>query len=601
MKTDLSASPQLAASITAWLTLLVLPFVYFAGEQHAVLLLEIFAAAGFSACCVFFYRGRIKLTPAGAGIVTLLSVWLFLAGRSVLISVDPSSSLPAFIKAAALAMLFAVITATLAATRDFTAFFRVATWVGGLHGLLAIQEFIEAPPIPATWLDPASRSFFRTRCAGIFTDPNIFAAFLAVLFIFTLGALLKSSNRFERLSAGLSLILCGTAILTTLSRGGWIGLSVGLLLLAILCNRNRISVSRSVRQIMLGATIVLLAIFLLGPFKMRFFSIGNPADMTFAQRTLINKGIFRSLSRFPVVGHGLHTFNQVYPRYRIVGGDYPMNAHNEFIHSLMETGFLSAIILMALCLRLLWLGTRKDKIFACERPVFVAGFATLVIQNLSGFSSRILPTAVLLAICAGGIAAFSVIIAEQPSHAKNRSRFLAVLLTFLTAVSFWNGFQTFFTQTNLMKAQQALRTGHPEEATELLETLLKKEPCNSHIYAALATAFAMTARLEEARHAWEKAAALNGGEALFFVHLARLSEKKDPSTAEQYFQQALLLDPAAENFRLEFAAFLLRQARKSEALAQLQIGLAYSPGFHNVYKGFHNMEKLRDQLLHTNP
>ena len=117
--------------------------------------------------------------------------------------------------------------------------------------------------------------------------------------------------------------------------------------------------------------------------------------MTFAQRTLINKGVFAALRRFPIAGHGLHSFNQVYPRYRIVGGDYPMNAHNEFIHSMIETGFLSAAILALTTLFLLktaWLCRTGHT----HQALFTAVFVSLLVQNLSGFSSRILPTSLLI-------------------------------------------------------------------------------------------------------------------------------------------------------------------------------------------------------------
>ena len=57
---------------------------------------------------------------------------------------------------------------------------------GFIHGFIALNEYIEASPIPDTWLDPMSKDIFRTRCAGIFTDPNVFAAYLSVVFIFTI-------------------------------------------------------------------------------------------------------------------------------------------------------------------------------------------------------------------------------------------------------------------------------------------------------------------------------------------------------------------------------------------------------------------------------
>ncbi len=590
---------RITAPLAAWLVVFVFPFLYFFSELHATFLLEIVVGAGATWFGLQLLRRQLCLSVQIRSVMFLVMVWLFLAARSVWVSVDPTVSWPVFIKAAALGLASLVISALLASTDNYVAFYRAAAWAGIIHGVIAIHEYIEAPSIPLTWLDPAARSLFRTRCAGIFTDPNIFAAFLAALFVFSLGLLLNADSRSERVLAAAALLAEGLAIFTTLSRGGWIALTAGLFTAAILIARHRARLSHGFWRPLLFVGLLLTAVFFVGPFKMRFLSIGNPQDMTFAQRTLINKGIFAALRRFPIAGHGLHSFNQVYPRYRIVGGDYPMNAHNEFIHSMIETGFLSAAILALTTIVLLktsWQSQTKHT----HQALFTAVFVSLLIHNLSGFSSRILPTSLLVSISIAGILAPHFRCKKQSSSKPlaittgTVTLLMAATLLATAPISLWQ-------QTTLSEADMLLRSGNLPAAISLLDKFVRENPRNANALALLAGATLAINKPEAAAEFFKKAAALNPNEALFFISLARLARRSDTAEAERLYQQALQLDPASEQFRLEFALFLKMAGRTSEALGQVLIGLTYSPGFHDVYKGFRELEKLKAELTTPGP
>lgn len=599
MTSEPAITNRITAPLAAWLVVFVFPFLYFFSELHATFLLEIVVGAGAAWLGLQLLRRQLCLSVQIRSVMFLVMVWLFLAARSVWVSVDPAVSWPVFIKAAALGLASMVISALLASTDNYVTFYRAAAWAGIIHGVIAIHEYIEAPAIPLTWLDPAARSLFRTRCAGIFTDPNIFAAFLAALFVFSLGLLLNADSRSERVLAGTALLAEGLAIFTTLSRGGWIALTAGLFVAAILIWRHRANLSPGFWQPLLFVSLILTAVFFIGPFKMRFLSIGNPQDMTFAQRTLINRGIFAALKRFPIAGHGLHSFNQVYPRYRIVGGDYPMNAHNEFIHSMIETGFLSAAILALTTIVLLktsWQSQTKHT----HQALFTAVFVSLLIHNLSGFSSRILPTSLLLAISIAGILAphfmFKKKSSSKPLAIMTGTSILLIAAMLLVAapISLWQ-------QTTLSEADMLLRSGNLTAAISLLDKFVMENPRNANAFALLAGAKLAINQPEAAAEFFKKAAALNPNEALFFISLARLARRSDTAEAERLYQQALQLDPASEQFRLEFALFLKMAGRTSEALGQVLIGLTYSPGFHDVYKGFRELEKLKAELTAPGP
>lgn len=589
---------RFSAQLAIWLSLIILPAVYFLNETGAILALFVASATGAIFYGFSLYRDKTSFTAEFRTILFLLATWLFLAGRASLASIDSSTSWPVFIKVVALS-LFTLVVALALKSVDSTVIFKTACWAGIIHGIIAIQEYIEAPPIPATWLDPAMRTFFKTRCAGIFTDPNIFAAFLSVVFLLCVGQLIIANSLQQRCLATISILLSGTAIMTTLSRGSWIALSAGILVLMFCAFIYRKTIIHANKILLAVAGLIMLIVFLAGPFKMRLLSITKPSDMTFAQRTLINRGIFASIGRFPIAGHGLHTFNQIYPKYRIVGGDYPMNAHNEFLHSMLETGYLSSLLLAFICM---WLGKTAwsaIKKHGIEPAVFAAAFLSLFVHNLSGFSSRILPTSLLIAFCAGGILAFSFKNNLCRPAAVTFKNGMAALLIAAGIFTLWQGLRITALQNKIIEANKLLYDPNPQAALVLLNQILLNDPANSIVCSMLSSAQVKLGDLPAAINALQKAISLNDQEALFHINLARLQTLNEPEAAEKSYIAALQLDPASELYRLEYARFLLTQGRRAEALNQLNIALSYSPGFHQVYTNYLVIEKLKKELETT--
>lgn len=578
-----------------WFVFLLLPFMYFFSENLAVLAFEIFSGVS----TFFLLLQQIKRTESisfAASILGLVfSIWLLLLARGTFYSLDFSTSWPVFLKVFALVLLFYSVTAV--AESDFfkKQLLRAATFTGLLHGLMAIQEYVEAPPIPATWVDPALKEHVRTRCAGIFTDPNIFGAFLAVVFVFILVAAFRAETIQQKAYSGASLFLTGFALLTTLSRGSWIALTAGLFCFFFVAVRNRRNLAADLHFFTpLLVMALILAIALIGPFKYRIFSISSSKDMTIAQRSLINTGIKKNLNNFPALGYGLHSFNLVYPRFRVVGGDYPMNAHNEFIQSMIETGFLSAALLFGL-----FLLTFIPGLISASSLVGAASTGSLLclfVHNLGGFSSRILPTAVFIAFTAAMSWRLGVSCSRRLSVAPLvRKLFLvATVVLLLPFIGF--SAKSFYINHLLEKAQTDLVQGRTDNALAGLDAVAALDPANAMAAGKKSDIHSTLGQKEKALLEVEKAIRLNAAEALYWLKLARLIAESDPQRSETAYLQAIALDPASELFRLEFAHFLVKTGQKQRAVAQLDEALSYSPGFHQVYRHYLVIEALRAEL-----
>ena len=572
-----------------WLILLFLPFAYFYSETFAVFAFELIAAA---LALITIFTVNHRQTGLHRGMVLLFSTacaWFLVFSRATWLSCDFSTSWPVLVKNTALILLFFAAT-RLADLGIFTqSLLKASCYAGIFHGLLAVQEYIEAPPIPATWVDPAMKEHVRTRCAGLFTDPNIFGAFLAVIFIFVSLALLQAESGKEKAIAATALLLTGFAELTTLSRGSWIALACGLTYLLFMIWRRTGDEKLNYRAFF-AIIALLLAIALIGPFKYRIFSMVKTQDMTIAQRSLILSGIKKHLNEIPLTGFGPHTFNQVYPRFRAVGGDYPMYAHNELLHSLIETGHFSVLIQLLFLGIVLLPSLRKNTGLASISGA--AALLCLFVHNMAGFSSRMLPTAALV-IPAGAVTLMSLKSIKSPALNPDLRKLGTLIVVAASVFCSYYGYRSFRVNMLLQQAIDASVQKDFEKSLKLLQNLETLDPTNAIAAGQKATVFLAIGDPEKAKACLTRAVSLNPTEAIYWLKLARLSNK---ASAEEFYRKAIALDPASELFRLEFARFLVHHGQRDQALAQLHEALRFSPGFHQVYRNYLEIEKMIQDL-----
>lgn len=77
-------------------------------------------------------------------------------------------------------------------------------------------------------------SVVDNRATGFFGQPNELGAFAAVMVVLGLGLVFSSRRRQARLLAVLSVLVSTAALVVSLSRGSWLGLGLGLVILVIL-------------------------------------------------------------------------------------------------------------------------------------------------------------------------------------------------------------------------------------------------------------------------------------------------------------------------------------------------------------------------------
>jgi len=182
----------------------------------------------------------------------------------------------------------------------------------------------------------------ESRARGTFGHPNHLANYLSVAILLVLGT--PAESRRTVIRSALLLTPLAVALFFTLSRGSWVALIVGGVVLAWLRNRRLLILGSA------GAALVVFLAFVLPPGytrdRIRGLIIPNRLLGALHDRPAIWRGSLHLIAESPVVGHGWghKNFHHAWKRLpdrppRLYGA-----AHNTVLHLLFELGVLGLIV-----------------------------------------------------------------------------------------------------------------------------------------------------------------------------------------------------------------------------------------------------------------
>jgi O-antigen ligase len=213
--------------------------------------------------------------------------------------------------------------------------FQTISTVGiSLYGIY--QYFYVKKPTAIAWVDTKLFPEITMRVYATLENPNVLAEYL-VFVIPVVMAFIWTSDRVGRklaFSGLLGIIL--TCLVMTLSRGGWLGLAVAVLIFALAVDRR------------LFAALMLIAlispVFLPSVIINRIASIGSLEDSSNAYRVTIWVATLRMLKDYWLtgLGLGLQAFSKVYRDYMIAGTP-ALHSHNFYLQLGLEMGILGLI------------------------------------------------------------------------------------------------------------------------------------------------------------------------------------------------------------------------------------------------------------------
>ncbi|MCL4499916.1 MAG: O-antigen ligase family protein [Chloroflexi bacterium] len=230
-------------------------------------------------------------------------------------------------------------------------------------------------------------TFEAKRSFATMGNPVLFGGFLALCLPVSIGVFLIQKEPRKMAVYGGAAFLNFASLITTYTRGSWIGAAAGLLFLFVL-GRSFI-LARKKQAAMVGcAVIAALAIVAVASagtgrvtdLRSRLASVVQ-GDASETMRVETWKSAVRAIEDRPLVGSGPDTFRIVFPRYATRGyvstaryDEVSDNAHNYYIQLASTTGLPALLLFLAFVLVVLWKGARLSSGGSGAKPVLYAAF-----------------------------------------------------------------------------------------------------------------------------------------------------------------------------------------------------------------------------------
>lgn len=252
---------------------------------------------------------------------------------------------------------------------------------------------------------------YGMRASGTFICPNHFAHFLQMAIILAVSLLVSSKCRLPlRLFSGYALVLALPSLLLTLSRAGWIGTLCGVGLVFFLR-----AVRKGLKRVLAVCAVLLLGVPLL---ILLLLKVYPPVQTRINERTLQDIRItqiwpdtWNMIRGEGFWGSGPGTYAQVFEQYREHFASmrfHLLYAHNDYLNTLAEYGWLVTGLLLVL---LLWLlaywsikGVRTSSENAAMISITMAGLlGGTMAHAVFDFNLHITANALLFVCLLGGL------------------------------------------------------------------------------------------------------------------------------------------------------------------------------------------------------
>jgi putative inorganic carbon (hco3(-)) transporter len=197
------------------------------------------------------------------------------------------------------------------------------------------------------------------RAYGTFGQPNPFAGYLNLTLPILVGVALFAPSRHLRGATWFATAAMAVVMITTLSRGAWLGFAVALLVIGLVASR-RVAVWIWV-MLLAVAIVILAAVFgiipfgiterVLSAFGLAGISLDNVTGENFSavQRLAFWQAGLNMFENNPVLGVGIGNYMEAYPQYAAQGWETVLgHAHDYYLNAAAETGVVGLAAYIAL-------------------------------------------------------------------------------------------------------------------------------------------------------------------------------------------------------------------------------------------------------------
>jgi len=347
--------------------------------------------------------------------------YVFMVGLSAIFAYSMKlSGFELFLLLQALALMLFVMN-WVRTERDIT--FVVTFLMLGLLGESLLMLYVREVGHEFKIFEITARVHENGRVAGSIGSPNSAASYLALMMCLAVGVLVSNSSWKLRGLAAVAFGFGSIALVTTLSRGGWVACGLGV---SIICAaavwRGRMSI---VAPGFMGAIALMIAIFFAGSIKDRFTNDDKGSAESRIPLMLMALDI---VGDHPIIGVGANNMAvamQPYANSAGFRGGFVFVVHNRYLQVWAETGFVGLCAFLAffstIALRAWKSWSHNDAIISPIALGVCAGVAAELLHMLVDvFGGRALTLMIFL--LAGLVVAMLRIQKETAEEAQSLSR-----------------------------------------------------------------------------------------------------------------------------------------------------------------------------------
>ena len=455
--------------------------------------------------------------------------------------------------------------------------------IGGLLllTLFGLEQMIFPQEMPAHWVSQQQHDVLPFRVTSLFINPNPWGGFCALVTALLFAATLQVENSRDRRGLLVLFVLILINLTATFSRGAWLAAFISLILTTAFIKWRKLPAPGWKETLgTLMVTLLILSFWLYLPVKARLDSMKKSGELGMNQRSLLYRGVFRHIKANLPFGSGLRTFQTLFPRYRLAGGQYVYEAHSDLLHILAESGLPGFLGLLAMGSIFLCLCGQK------ENPSLL-GMATLfgfiVAANVVTFLHYTFMT----------IPLFIVVGATLPKPKERAAEWsmpgqIVFLLFVFFCLLYWQRLwssQPYFEQANALYRLASNQSGNNRrillnEAANQLEQCVSWLPWRDDAIYLRARVVLAQGELDEARKILEIAQKHNPLEVTYCAALGDVEKRAGKGAAAlARFNEALSGDPYSESLMLKKALLLENMGRVDEAIDLLRAALQTNPQF----------------------